>query len=127
MVTQRWDTSLDANTLTSYADADALMKQQRILTIVGWEAATKMLEQWLVVVTVLIGPQERHPKVFELATLLEAAAEVNSRLRSQAETQQDMPAALVTFLWSNEDCHHYEPLFQHLPVTGPLPIHNKSN
>ena len=49
------------------------MKQQCIPPIVGWEAAAKMLEQWLVVVTVLSGPQERYPAVFEVATLLEAA------------------------------------------------------
>ena len=36
MVTRRWDTDLDANTLTSFADAAALTKQQRILPIVGW-------------------------------------------------------------------------------------------
>ena len=95
MVTRRWDTALDANTLTSYADAAALIKQQRIPPIVGWEAAAKMLERWLVVVTVLLGPQECHLEVFELATLLEAANEVNSRLHAQAGAQQDMPAALV--------------------------------
>ena len=39
-----------------------------------------MLEQWLVVVKILLGPQERHPSVFELATLLEAEDEVNSPL-----------------------------------------------
>ena len=61
MVTQRWDTMLDANKMNSYADADALMKQQHIPPIVGWEAAAKMLEQCIVVVTVLLGPQERHP------------------------------------------------------------------
>ena len=71
MVTRRWDTALDANTLTSYADAAALIKQKRIPPMVGWEAAEKMFEQWLVVVTVLLGPQERHPSVFELTTLLE--------------------------------------------------------
>ena len=54
MVTRRWDTDLDANTLTSYADAAALMHQQHIPPIVGWEAAEKMLEQWLDVVTVLL-------------------------------------------------------------------------
>ena len=70
MVTRRRDTDLDANTLTLYADAAVLMKQQRIPPIVRWEAAEKMLEQWLVVVTVLLGPQERHPAVFELDTLL---------------------------------------------------------
>ena len=101
MVTRRWDTALDANTLTSYADAAALIKQQRIPPIVGWEAAEKMLEQWLVVVTVLLGPQERHPAVFKLATLLEAANEVNSRLRTQAGAQQDMPAALVRLIQSS--------------------------
>ena len=63
MVPQCWDTALDANTLTSYADAAALMKQQRIPPIVGLEVAAKMLEQWLVVVTFLLGPQERHPAV----------------------------------------------------------------
>ena len=35
MVTRRWDTTLDTNTLTSYADAAAPMKQQRIPPIVG--------------------------------------------------------------------------------------------
>ena len=59
------------------------MKQQRIPPNVGWGAAANMLEQWLVVVMVLLGPQERHPSVFKLATLLEGADEVNSRLQSQ--------------------------------------------
>ena len=66
--------------MISYLDAAALTKQQRILPIVGWEAAAKMLHQWLVVVTVLLRSQERHLAVFELATLLAAAEEVNSRL-----------------------------------------------
>ena len=95
MVTQIWDTALDTNTLTSYTNAAALMKQQRIPPIVGWKVATKMLEQCLVMVTVLLGPQERYSAVFELATLLEAANKVNSHLQSQAAVQQDMLDALV--------------------------------
>ena len=54
-----------------------------------------MPEQWLVVVKFVLGPQERHPSVFELATLLEAADKANSRLQAQAAVQQDMLAALV--------------------------------
>ena len=54
-----------------------------------------MLEKWLAVVTVLLGPQERHPEVFEIATLLAAVEEVNSRLRAQAAVQQDLLTALV--------------------------------
>ena len=73
---------MDANTLTSYADSAALMKQKGIPPIAGWEATAKMLEQWLVVVTVLLRPQERNPEVFELATLLKAADEVNAGLRA---------------------------------------------
>ena len=80
MVTRRWDMTLYDNTMTSYTNTSALMKQQRISPIVGWEAAAKMLEQWIVVVAALLGPQERHPSVFELAALLVAAEEVNSRL-----------------------------------------------
>ena len=57
-----------------------------------------MLEQWLVIVTVLLGPQEHQPAVFKLATFLGAANEVNSRLRSLARSQQDMPAALVRLI-----------------------------
>ena len=57
-----------------------------------------MLEQWFVVVTVLLGQQERHPAVFELAKLLEAADEVNSRLRAQTGSQQDMPASLIRLI-----------------------------
>ena len=57
MMTRRWYTALDANKLTSYDDATMLMKQQRIPPIVGWEPAAKMLKQWLIVVTVLLGPQ----------------------------------------------------------------------
>ena len=49
MVTRRWDTVLDTNTMTSYADAAALMKQQCILPIVGCKEETKMLVKWLVV------------------------------------------------------------------------------
>ena len=45
IVTIRWDTVLDSNMMTSYANVAALMKQQRILPIVGWEAAANILEQ----------------------------------------------------------------------------------
>ena len=44
-----------ANTLASYADAAVLMKQHHIPPIVGWEAAEKMIEQWLFVVKFLLG------------------------------------------------------------------------
>ena len=75
-----------------------------------------MLKKWLVVVTVLLGPQERHPAVFELATLLEAANEVNSRLRTQAGAQQDMPAALVRIIQTEFNESFRQVFTSHLPV-----------
>ena len=116
MVTQIWDTTLDANIMTSYVDEAALMKQKRILTIVGWEAAAKMLEQWLAVTTVLLGPQECHPSVFELATILEAAEEVTSCLQAQAAIQQDMPAALVRLVQTNFNERFRQVFTRHLLV-----------
>ena len=116
MVSRRWDTALDSNTATSYADAAALMKQHRIPPIVGWEAAAKMLEQWLVVVTVLLGPQDRHPAVFELATILAVVKEVKSRLRAQVAVQQDTPAALVRLIQTEFDESFRQVFTSHLPV-----------
>ena len=117
MVPRRWDTTLGANTMTSYIDASALMKKQRIPPIVGWEAAEKILKQWLVVVTVLLGPQERHPAMFELVTLLEAADEVHSRLQSPAAVHKDMLASLVQLIQTefNESLRQV--------FTSQLPVH----
>ena len=78
-----------------------------------------MLEQWLVVVTVLLGPQERHPTVFELTTLLAAAKEINSSLRAQAVVQQDMPAALVRIIQTDYNESFHQAFTSHLPVRWP--------
>ena len=95
------------------------MKMQRIPPIVGWEAAAKMLEQWLVVVTVLLGPQERHPALFELSTLLKASNEVNSRLHAQAGAQQDMPSALVRLIQTEFNKSYRKVFTSHLQVRWP--------
>ena len=75
-----------------------------------------MLEQWLVVMTVLLGPQERHPAVFELATLIEAVNEVNFRLRAQTGAQQDMPTALVRLIQTELNESFRQVFASHLPV-----------
>ena len=67
-------------------------------------------------VTVLLGPKERHPAVLELATLLEAADEVNSHLRAQAATQQDMPAALVRLIQTDLNESFRQVFTSHLPM-----------
>ena len=119
MVTIRWYMALDANTMTSYTNTVALMKQQRIPPIFIWEAEAKMLEQWLVLITVLLGPQERHPAVFDLKTLLGSAEEVNSLLRAQAEVQQDTPAALVRLVQTKLNNIFRQVFASHLLVRWP--------
>ena len=78
-----------------------------------------MLEQWLVVVTVLLGLQERHPAVFELATLLAVVEEVKSRLRAQAAVQKDIPTALVLLIQSEFNWSFHQVFTRHLPVRWP--------
>ena len=102
--------------MTSYTNAAALMQQQSIPPIVGWEAEAKMLDQWLIVMTVLLGPQEHQPTVFELATLLVAAEVVNSRLQAQATVQQYMPAALVRLIKHEFNESFRQAFISHLPV-----------
>ena len=119
MITQIWDTVLGANTLTSYADAAALMKQQGIYPIVGWEAPENMLEQWIAVVTVLLSLQEHHQAVFDLTALLKATEEVKYCLRAQAAVQQDMPAALVQFFQTEFNESFRQVFTNHLQVLWP--------
>ena len=119
MVTQRWDIALDANTITSYMVAAVLMKKEYIPPIVGWEAAAKMLKLCLVIVTFLLGPKECHPAVFELAALLEAAEEVNSRLQAKAAVQKDMPAALIRLIQTDFNESFCQVFTSHLPVRWP--------
>ena len=70
-------------------------------------------------VTVLLGTQERHPSVFELATLLAAAEEVKSPLRSQAAVQQDMPDAFVRLIQTDFNESFHQAFSIHLLVQWP--------
>ena len=103
--------------MTSYADANALMKGQRAPPIDSWEVSAKILEQWLIIINFFLSPQERHPAVFELATLLEAAKEeVNCHLRAQTEVQRDIPAALARLVQKYFNKSFRKFFVSHLPV-----------
>ena len=43
MIVQRWDTSLESNTIMSYSDTAVLVKKQLVATIFGLEGATNMM------------------------------------------------------------------------------------
>ena len=67
-------------------------------------------------VKVLLGPQERHPALLDLTTILAAEEEVNSRLRAQAAVQQDIPAALVQLIQTEFSESFRQTFTRHLPV-----------
>ena len=70
MVVGRWDTALEFNALTTYADTNTLMKKQRISLIVGWEGAAKMIEKCLVYLVVILSPLGLHTTVHEIIILV---------------------------------------------------------
>ena len=95
LVARQWYTLLDSNMLTSYFDTTALMTKEHIAPIIGWERAANMLEQWLVLIDVILGPPEPHPAIYKLSVLVEVADNVSARLHAQAHHQPDMPEMLI--------------------------------
>ena len=116
LLAQRWDTALESNTLTSYSDTAVLMTKQKIAPIVSWEGADNMIEQWLVLLDIILGPPELHPSVHGLSILVEAAEEVSTHLLAQSYQQPDMPTALLCLVLAefNENLSQV--------FTSPLPV-----
>ena len=71
------------------------MRQWHTVSIDEWEGAAKILEQWIVLLDVLLGPQDRHPDIYKLSMLTKAAYYVSVRLLSPASYHLYKPAALI--------------------------------
>ena len=95
LVMQKWDTLLESNTLTSYAYTAAIMTKQHISPIFVWEGADKMIEQWIVLLGVILGPQDLRPVIHELTVFVEAGEEVSTRLCAQTHHQMYMLVVLI--------------------------------
>ena len=76
--------------LASYSNTAAMMTTQRIAPIASWEGASKMLEQWLVLLCVILGPPEMHLAVHELSILVNIIEEVSACLCTQSYQHIDM-------------------------------------
>ena len=66
LVARHWDTESKSNTLMSYTNTALLMTKQRISPILVWEGSVKLLNQWLMLIDVIIGPPELHSAICEL-------------------------------------------------------------
>ena len=73
LVESWWNTALDSSTLTTYADNALLIQHQKVDTIIGWEAAVNVLEQWLVLLMVILVLGISQPEVYELTMLMDAS------------------------------------------------------
>ena len=56
MISWLWDTLFYSNTIMSYECTATMMTKQKIVPIIGWEDATKVLDQWMVILDVNLGP-----------------------------------------------------------------------
>ena len=54
-----------------------------------------MLEQWAVLLTIMLGTPDRHPVVQDITVLIDAVEEVKNSLILQARYQIDMMSALI--------------------------------
>ena len=57
-----------------------------------------MLNQWLVLIGVIMGLQEVHSTIFKLEILIEEAEEVISCIHAQSMMQSSIPEALVRII-----------------------------
>ena len=48
------------------------MNHKRMELIIGWEGMENMIKQWPVLLNILMGLQEKHPDIYELAIIIES-------------------------------------------------------
>ena len=73
LVARRWYTALYSSTLITYTDTTSLLQFQKVDTIIIWEAAVNMLDQWAVLLMVIIGEGILHPAVYYLTMLIDGS------------------------------------------------------
>ena len=79
-----------------------------------------MLEQWLVLLDVILGPKEPHPAVYKLSVLVEAEDEISARLHVQTHHQPDMPVNLIHLVQTELNKSYWKVFMSVLPVRWPL-------
>ena len=100
---RRWDTTLEINMLTIHSDTTNLLQRQRIVSIVRCEEDKKIMQQWSVLLDVILGPLETHPTIYELTRLIDVAKEVNYRLQAQVKIKKNIPEDLIRLIKDDLD------------------------
>ena len=63
---RQWDTNLDISMLTIFTDMASIPQRQNIAPIIVWEAAVSILDQWEVLLEVILGTLGGNPAVYEI-------------------------------------------------------------
>ena len=103
LTVRRWDTTLEINMLTIHSDTTNLLQRQRIVSIVRCEEDKKIMQQWSVLLDVILGPLETHPTIYELTRLIDVAKEVNYRLQAQVKIKKNIPEDLIRLIKDDLD------------------------
>ena len=98
LAVRRWDTTLEINMLTIHSDTTNLLQRQRIASIVRCEEDKKIMQQWSVLLDVILGPLETYPTIYELTRLIDMAKEVNYRLQAQVKIKKNIPEDLIRLI-----------------------------
>ena len=73
----------------------ALTNKQRIAHIVNYKGAAKMMEQWLVLIDVILVPQDLQPTINKITMLFKTADKVSVRLCTHAQHKPGMSESLI--------------------------------
>ena len=95
LVAQSWDTSVDSNMLTSYDNMASLFQFYHISSILLWEAAAKTLEQWDVLLSIILVPLDTHLDVYKLVVIIKATKHVSVSLQVKTQYQKCTPEDLI--------------------------------
>ena len=98
LVARRWYMALNISTLTMYTDTATRLHLQKINPVVGLEAAVSIMQQWVVFLTLIPGPETEHQTVYDITLLINVADEMSACLQAQAFHQPDILAALVRLI-----------------------------
>ena len=77
LLTRKWDAILGGGTLTSFANTNPLLRNQKVAPIAGWYEAVSQLEAWAIVCMVFLGDDGFHPTTYDIFLLLEETSRVS--------------------------------------------------
>ena len=119
LAVRRWDTELYRISLTTYSGNAFLLQNQKVAPIIGLEESVKIMKQWEVFMTVLLGPVLVHLAVYEIILLIYMEEEVSARLHTQYLYQPLILEALIQLIKTESNGSCWKVFTRTLPEIWP--------